>query len=368
MMLGFIAASERYRITSGTTVEDQEDELGRTLADVAARAGVSVATVSRALSGKPGVSAATRLAVQDARRELDYQPSAVAASLRKRSTDVLGLLVPDITNPFFPAIMQGLEHEFAKYDKAVVLMDTEERVDVEAARVDALLRRRVDALIVSPVHPTLSADSLRRAGRHVRVIQIDRRTLDDADFVGVDHAWAITKVVEHVHDSGATSAAFVGYVEGNLPIVERARAFVVACETYGISCTAPIAAERADLPSGHALVRRMLADGSLPDAIICANDLIAAGAITELREAGVSCPGDVLLTGYDDAAPIAEILGLTTVRQPLSDLGREAARLLRQESEAPRTVMLTPAVIVRSTSAARSRGPRDDVGLMVRSR
>jgi LacI family transcriptional regulator len=354
--------------TCGETVEYREDELGTTLADVAARAGVSVATASRALSGKPGVSASTRFAVQEASRELEYQPSAIAASLRKRSTGVLGLLVPDITNPFFPAIMQGLEREFAKQDKAVVLMDTEERVEVEAARVDALLRRRVDALIVSPVHPTQSADALRRARRHVRVIQIDRRTLDDADFVGVDHAWAITKVIEHLQHSGARSAAFVGFVEGNLPIVERAAAYRIACETYGIECSAPIAAERADLPWGHAAIRRLLAEGSLPDAIICGNDLIAAGAITELREAGFSCPQDVLLTGYDDAAPIAEILGLTTVRQPLSDLGREAARLLRQKSEAPRTVMLTPAVIVRSTSARHLDGPRDDVGLLVGAR
>lgn len=325
---------------------------------------MSVATASRALSGKPGVRTATRLAVQQASRELDYQPSAVAASLRKRSTGVLGLLVPDVTNPFFPAIMQGLEREFAKHDRAVVLMDTEERVDVEAARVDALLRRRVDALIVSPVHPLESADALRRARRHVRVIQIDRRTLEDADFVGVDHAWAITKVVEHVHHSGAKSAAFVGFVEGNLPIVERARAYRAACEAFGLQCAPPVAVERADLSWGRAAIRRMLAEGALPDAIICGNDLVAAGAMTELGAMGISCPDDVLLTGYDDAAPIAEILGLTTVRQPLSDLGREAARLLRQESEAPRTVMLTPAVIVRSTSARRLDRRSDDTSIL----
>lgn len=342
--------------------------MGTTLADIAARADVSVATASRALSGKPGVSAATRRAVQAASRELDYQPSAVAASLRKRSTGILGLLVPDITNPFFPAIMQGLEREFAKHDMAVVLMDTEERVEVEAARVEALLRRRVDALVVSPVHPTQSADALRRAGRHVPVIQIDRRTIEDADFVGVDHAWAITKVTEHLHQAGARSAAFVGFVEGNLPIVERERAFRVACEMLGIERMPTAAAERADLSWGRAAIRGLLAGGTLPDAIVCGNDLLAAGAMTELREAGISCPDDVLLTGYDDAAPIAEILGLTTVRQPLSDLGREAARLLRQQGEAPRTVLLTPAVIVRSTSKRRLDQPRDGVSLLAAAR
>jgi LacI family transcriptional regulator len=319
-----------------------------------------MATASRALSGKPGVSAATRQAVQEASRKLDYQPSAVAASLRTRSTGVLGLLVPDVTNPFFPAIMQGLEREFAKHDLAVVLMDTEERVDVEAARVEELLRRRVDALIVSPVHPTDSAEALRRAGRHVRVIQIDRRTLDEADFVGVDHAWAITKVIEHLHRSGARSAGFLGFVAGNLPIEQRARAYAEACARQGLEHAEPVAVERADLPAGRAMVRRLRAQGSLPDAIVCGNDLVAAGVLTELRESGVRCPEDVLLTGYDDAAPIAEILGLTTVRQPLSDLGREAARLLSSDSEAPRTVMLTPAVIVRSTSTRGATERQDD--------
>jgi LacI family transcriptional regulator len=337
---------------------------GNTLADVAAYAGVSMATASRALSGKPGVSTATRQAVLEASRRLDYQPSAIAASLRTRTTGVLGLLVPNITNPFYPAIMQGLEHEFAKHDLAVMLMDTEERVDVEAARVEALLRRRVDALIVSPVHPTHSAKALRRAGRQVKVIQIDRRTLEDADFVGVDHAWAITKVVEHLHRSGARSAGFAGLVAGNLPNEERARAYYDACAKYGLRCAAPVAAEWGDLPSGRAVARRMLAAGLLPDAIICGNDLLAAGVLMELGEAGVRCPDDVLLTGYDDAAPIAEILGLTTVRQPLSDLGREAARLLGSESEAPRTVLLTPSVIVRSTSVRRPEGRQEDVGLM----
>ncbi len=296
--------------------------------------------------------------MEEAGRRLDYRPSAVAASLRKKSTGVLGLLVPDITNPFFPAIMQGLEREFAKRDLAVVLMDTEESVAVEAARVETLLRRRVDALIVSPVHPSLSAAALRRAGRHVRVIQIDRRTLDDADFVGVDHSWAIAKVIEHLRLAGAQTMVFAGFLPGNLPIEQRARACTVECADHDLACASPIAVERADLPSGRSVARRMLAEGRLPDAIVCANDLIAAGVLLEFRDSGIRCPEDVLLTGYDDAAPIAEILGLTTVRQPLSDLGREAARLLRHKSEAPRTVMLTPAVIVRSTSA---RGPGNTV-------
>ena len=89
---------------------------------------------------------------------------------------------------------------------------------------------------------------------------------------------------------------------------------------------------------------------------------VAAGVLTELREKGVRCPEDVLLTGYDDAAPIAEILGLTTVRQPFWELGREAARLLRQGSDAPRTVMLTPAVIVRSTSTRQAVGRLGEPG------
>lgn len=321
-----------------------------TLREVAREAGVSLSTASRALSGRQGTSPAIRQAVVEASRRLDYRPSAAAASLRTRSTGALGMVIPDITNPFFPAIVQGVEHEFARRNLTLVLCDTEEQVEVEAARLETMLRQRVDALIVCPVDRLLSAHALARARRHVRVIQIDRHALDDADFVGVDETSGMAQLVGHLVTAGAHTAIFVGSLPAVSSIEERREGFMAACERNGVATWPALPIARADLPAGRVAVRELARGGSFPNAIVCANDLIALGVWSELRVIGLRCPEDVLVTGYDDLIPTAELLGLTTVRQPLGDIGREAARLLQSESGAPRAVRLTPTLIVRSTT------------------
>jgi LacI family transcriptional regulator len=322
-----------------------------TLREVAKEAGVSLSTASRALAGRPGVSTAVRRTVEEASRRLDYRPSAAAASLRTRSTGALGMVIPDITNPFFPAIVQGVEHEFARRNLTLILCDTEEQVEVEAARIETLLRRRVDALIVCPVDSRRSAHALKRAMRHVRVIQIDRHALDDADFVGVDEMSAMSQLVEHVQKAGAQTAQFVGSLPAMSTVEERLASFMAACARYGVVVWPAVPISRMDLQTGRVAARQLLERGQLPDAILCANDLVALGVLSELREVGVRCPEDVLVTGFDDLVPTAELLGLTTVRQPLSDIGREAARLLQFAIGAPRTVRLAPTLIVRSTTS-----------------
>jgi LacI family transcriptional regulator len=321
-----------------------------TLREVAKEAGVSLATASRALSGRQGVSAGVRRTVEEASRRLDYRPSAAAASLRTRSTGALGMVIPDITNPYFPAVVQAVEHELALRKLTLVLCDTEEQVEVEAARLETLLRQRVDALLVCPVDAQRSARALKRAMRHVRVIQIDRHALDDADFVGVDEMSAMAQLVEHVQQAGARTALFIGSLPANSSVEERLAGFMAACARFGLVAWPPVPISRMDLPTGRAAGRQLLESGRLPDAILCANDLVALGVLSELREAGVRCPEDVLVTGFDDLLPTAELLGLTTVRQPLSDIGREAARLLQFGSGAPRKVRLAPTLIVRSTT------------------
>ena len=165
---------------------------------------------------------------------MGYRRSAIAASLRTRSTGALGMVIPDILNPFFPAIIQGVEHEFARENLTLVLCDAEDDVEVEAARIETLLRHRVDALIICPVDRLKSASAMRRARRDVRIIQIDRHALDDADFVGVDDSMAMSQVVEHLYDVGARTAVFAGSLPGISTIEERERGFVMACARFGV--------------------------------------------------------------------------------------------------------------------------------------
>ena len=223
-----------------------------TLREVAAEAGVSLASASRALSGRTGVSPALRRTIEDVSRRLDYQPSAVAASLRTRSTGALGMVIPDIANPFFPAIVQGVEREFARRNLALVLCDTEENVEVEAARIETLLRQRVDALIVF-LDRKRSAPALRRAKRYVRVIQINRHALNDADFVGLDEAMAMAQVIEHIRDAGARTAVFVGLLPAMSSLEERAAGFSAACARFDVEASPTIQIERIDVPTGRAV-------------------------------------------------------------------------------------------------------------------
>lgn len=321
-----------------------------TMKDVAREAGVSASTVSRVLTGRIRVAAAKRDAVERACKKLGYQPDSLAAALRNRSSQSVGILVPDIENPVFPAVIRAAEHELARSAVDVVLCDADNDVDVEARRLETLLRRRVDALLVCPVHRTGSAAALRAAAQQVPVVQLDRHALPDVDFIGADQVAGMTQVVEHLYRQGAASAVFVGGYPGMSSVTERAEAFERACIERGIETRRTVPVGFPDAGNGRAYARALLATGDLPDAIACANDELAFGVLVELRAAGIRCPEHILITGHDDV-PAAEYMGLTTVNQSLPDKGREAARLLRHPSSSPRQVRLTPTLVPRATTA-----------------
>ena len=320
-----------------------------TIRDVASAAGVSVATVSRVLGGGTSVTEAKRRAVQDACAALGYRPDGLAATLRRRRSGFVGMLIPDISTPFFPAVVQTVEHELAKTGNELLFCDAEDDVKAEAQRVETLLRRRVDALLVCPVDRQASRPALRVAAAHARVLQFERHAIDDADYVGVDQNAGMTQVVDHLHSLTVEDAVFVGLQERISSITERASAFETACRNNGIATRPTVELPSPDIPAGRAYAQQLLATGAMPSAIVCANDAVALGLLTGLRTAGVRCPEDVLIVGYDDV-PAAELMGLTTVRQPLRELGREAARMLQQPSVAPRQVRLAPTLVVRETS------------------
>jgi LacI family transcriptional regulator len=324
-----------------------------TLRDVAQLAGVSVATASRALSGRSEVSPSTRHVVEEASRRLGYRPDPVAAALRTRSTGTLGIVIPEITDPFFPAVVASVEYEFAKRQMSLLICDSRNDVTVEADRIAALLHRRVDGMIVCPVDAHGSATALRAAADQVRTIQIDRHSLDDVDFVGIDETHGMAQIAEHIAAMGARTAVFVGCDDAVSSVQERAMGLATAAEACGIAVLDPVEVAdgggQSDFTAGRLLAPRLLAL-PLPDALVCANDQLAAGVLRGLEAAGVRCPEDVLITGYDDDGPIAELLGLTTVRVPLAEIGREAVRLLSQEGGVPRHVRLRPSLVVREST------------------
>lgn len=328
-----------------------------TMREVAEVAGVSVATVSRVFASPNGVASEKRQAVLAACERLGYQPDGLAAALRSGTSRSIGILVPDMTNPFFPAVVQAAEQQLAESALDLVFCDSHNDLSVERSRLNTLLRRRVDALLVCPVDTEGSVEALRAAARSTRLLQLDRCALPDVDFVGVDQISGMRQIVHHIQASGVRSARFVGWHGGLSTIVERGTAFERECTAAGIALSATVELEFPDIEHARSWARRDATAAALPDALVCANDEVACGVLLELRASGIACPAEVVVTGYDDI-PAAELMGLTTVRQPLRELGREAARLLREEARAARSVLLTPSLVARgSTREARADWP-----------
>lgn len=335
-----------------------------TLRDVAHLAGCSIATVSRVLVGNRPVGMETARRVRAAADSLGYRPNHVARALRSRSTGTIGLVLPQITNPFYPTLVRELTRALHVHDRAVILADCDDDPMTEAARIDALLARQVDALLVVPVDEKLSVAAVTDAAARVPLVLLDRGCGPGvADSVVVDNAAGIQLVLDHLAATGRRRPCFVGAAGTASAAVERRAAY-----ESGAGALDPQAPGRVELGEfsvewGRAAVDRVRAHR--PDAIVCANDLIAIGVLQRLRQLGVDVPGEIAVTGFDDI-PMASLTdpGVTTVRQPVAELAAEAARLLDRrlagEKAAPsRTVRLGPELFVRGSSTTDCTGPAD---------
>jgi LacI family transcriptional regulator len=334
-----------------------------TIRDVAEAAGVSVATASRALSGRRRVSPSSARAVQRASEQLGYRANTVARSLRMRSTQTVGMVVPGISNPFFPATVETLEPLLSAQGRELFLCDSQDSVSVESARLNALLDRKVDGLIIVPCHRSDSAEAVAAAAERIPVLQLDRYVEGFAgDYVGADHHAGVVAIVDQLWRLGCERLAFVSAEERTSSAQLRLEAFKRATAERRLEDTGTYLGEFS-LEWGRAAATRILRRRPLPDAIVCGADVLAFGVIAALTADGVRIPEDVSVTGFDDIS-FAEICrpSLTTVRQPVAEIAAEGARLLQHrlagEGGSPQHRVLQPKVVVRdSTWAPPPSGP-----------
>ncbi|QDQ15762.1 LacI family transcriptional regulator [Streptomyces spectabilis] len=328
-----------------------------TLRDVARTAGCSVATVSRVLAGTRPVGADTARRVRAAAASLGYRPNHAARALRSRATGTVGLVLPQITNPFYPALVRELTHALHAEGRAVLLADCDDDPVAEAERIDDLLSRRVDALLVIPADERRSRDAVAAAAARVPLVLLDRRCGPGvADSVAVDNATGMALVLDHLAATGRRRPCFVGAHGMASAAAERRAAYAA-----GSGALDPAAPERTALGDFSVAWGRAAVDAlwqARPDAVVCANDLIAIGVLHRLQELGADVPGEVAVTGFDDI-PMADLAapGITTVRQPVAELAAEATRLLGHRLGADgagpqRALRLAPDLVVRGSSAA----------------
>lgn len=322
------------------------------LDEVARRAGVSVATASRALSGRRRVTPELADRVRHVAQEIGYRPNVVAQALRLQQTETIGFVVPQISNPFFPAIVEAVERQLQMTGIDLFLCDSQLDTDIELRRVRALLSRRVDGLLISPVSSTESAAALDEAGRSIPVVQIDRFVEGHpAGWVGLDDEVGVQAVVTHLAARGAGTVVFISGQADSSSGRLRLAAFGKAARRGGLTQSARPMLGAFTRAWGRQAAERLLDGRVLPDAVVCGNDEIAVGVLRALRSAGVIVPQDVLLTGYDDSevAAIADP-PLTTVRQPREEMAVAAVRLLTDRAAAPNRLALAPTLVVREST------------------
>lgn len=327
------------------------------IAAVAQHAGVSVSTVSQVLGGTRPVSAATRTRVQAAVEELKYRPHPGARSLRSKRTESVALIVPDITNPFYPLVAAGMQDVLlpAGYLLSVNDAALPSRNMTEVLR--HVLDRRVDGIALgtyglSAAHLKMISDS------GTQVVALGRNSsVRGGDYVESDDAGGARKIVEHLLETGRKRIAFAGGEQGAHPTQLRLEGFNAAMDNA--SC--PVNPRHVAFASftrqgGTECAKALMATSPTPDAIVCANDLIAIGVLQELRRAGISVPDDIAVTGYDDIDAAALVTpALTTVENPAREIGRTSARLLLErltgENDATtRHVTLSNRLIIRESS------------------
>ncbi|MFW6381090.1 MAG: LacI family DNA-binding transcriptional regulator [Bacillota bacterium] len=335
-----------------------------TIKDVAEKAGVSYATVSRALNNHPEVNEKTRKRILEIAQDMGYQPNAIAQGLVKSETRTIGLLIPDITNPFFPEVARGVEEAAEKAGYSIFLCNTNWNSERESKYINVLLQKQVDGVIIAPSSES-PAHLQKLMESNTKTVFVSRiiRQLNTTSII-IDNVSGAVMAMEHLLQEGHKR---IGFISGPLDISankDRLRGYREALESNGIEID-DVLIKEGDFKreSGHFLMHDLLALEEKPTAIFAANDLLALGAIRAIREEGYQIPEEVAVVGFDDIefASLPEIQ-LSTVSQPKYDLGKLAFEVLCDQIKggdsykAGRKILLDPELKIRRTSSNKKKG------------
>ena len=320
--------------------------------DVAKHAGLSVASVSRVLSGLPGVSESTRKRVMDAVDALGYRPNLAARRLRSRRTDTLGLIVSDIRNPYFMEVSRAVEDVAYANGMRVMLCNADEDPEKENFYLEMMRDENVAGVILSPTLALLS--HYQSTDFPFPVVLVDRCESDtDADAVLLDNTDAAQRLIRHLVDAGHRRIAFF-YGAASATGRQRLQGYQEALSAAGL--TPLTQALKPTTDEAFAAMREFLRKNTqLPDAIVASSGLILLGLVQALREANLRFPEDIALAGFDDM-PWTRVVtpAITVMAQPTYDIGRSAIELLlariAQPEQAVRRIVLRGELLVRGSS------------------
>ena len=336
-----------------------------TLRDVGERAGVSAMTVSRVINGRRGVDAETQRRVEEAIAALDYVPNRIARGLISRKTQTIGIIVPDVVNPFFAPVVRGAETAARRAGYRVLLCNSEGDLRLEREYIEDLVSHRVEGLLLAPAsdHSLHGVFPLMRGG--FPLVLLDRSLPDsDCDLVVSDSASGARRLVEHLIAVGHRDIAHLTDADDTSTGRERLRGYREALAAAGIAYREELVLRTTvDQIGGYRATQQVLTLDPLPTAIFTVNNMTAVGAMQALRERGLSVPQDMGLVCFDDVEHLAVLSPfLTVIDQPAETLGSLGAQLLLERitgKAGPRSrrIVLQTDLIVRLSCCSKSGVP-----------
>jgi LacI family transcriptional regulator len=329
-----------------------------TVEDVARAAGVSIMTVSRAMNNRQGISEQTRIRIQELAREMNYSPSQIARSLATRQTSTLGLVVPDVSNPFFGHITRGVEDAAFENGYSVFLLNSAEIVDRERAALNSLWQKEVSGVILCSSRlpqSELQEFSERFAymvlvNRDLQIAQPNVVTINVDDYTGARYA------VNHLLEMGRRHIALINGPETSLSARRKLNGYKTCLEEnqipfrgdYVVNCLPAVQA-------GQEAASRLFLDHPDIDAVVAFDDMVAVGVLEACKQTGKNVPGDVAVIGADDA-PIASLVQpkVSTLRVNQYEIGRTAIvqllKMIENKMDFDQSSIIQPELILRETA------------------
>jgi LacI family transcriptional regulator len=329
------------------------------LKDIARELNVSVITVSKALRGHTDISEATRERVLARVKELDYRPNMLARSLATGQSLIVGLIVPDILNPFFTELAKSLGNALRRNSYSLFMTSSENDAEIERSEIRMMLARGVDALLIASCQPTLGGfEAVHNQG--TPFVLLDRPFPNlEASFVGIDDYAGGRLAAEHLIHIGKKRPAYIGSPDV-ITAVERFRGFGTALQEHGIELKEKFvlsspALENCEDKAGYELMQTLLKLRPKPDGVFCHNDVVAIGAMKAALDAAVAIPGEIAFVGFDNVSYSKYLqIPLTSIDQSTAQLGEAAARvaldLVGKKLDHPHTVLLSPTLVVRQST------------------
>lgn len=331
-----------------------------TIQDIACMANVSKATVSRVINNKPGVGETTRIRVQQIIRQHQYNPNVLACGINTTKTKTVGIILPDIINPFFPELVRAIEIELRYKDYSILLCCTDAMQDRERRAVSNCISKHVDGIIFASSSADLGEVRNILTRYEMPCVYVDRATITSGSdaWVFMDNEYGAFLVTDHLISMGNQGVAFIAGPKGISTAGERLQGYYNALQYQGIEPDENIIFYGDySLKSGEVAAEYLLSHKHFT-ALFAANDMMAIGAMKVLKRHGVRIPQDVEVMGFDNIATCEVVEPtLSTVEQPLGEMGRTVVQLLMDIMDGGqavnKTVRISPHLIFRASTRTR---------------